>query len=156
ARVGRRLRHLARSGQALRRLSEAKAARGRGRRADRDRTWLRLPLPRGVAPRDMATPGAYEADRYRWSVNDEQKPLELILARNLLSSISTPGFLVDKNNELVFFNEAAGSLLGKRFEEIGRLPFEEWSAMFGPLDDAGAPIPAEALPLVIALREGRP
>ena len=69
-------------------------------------------------------------------MNDEQKPLELILARNLLSSISTPGFLVDKDNGLVFFNEAAGSLLGKRFEEIGRLPFEEWSAMFGPLDDA--------------------
>ena len=89
-------------------------------------------------------------------MNDEQKPLELILARNLLSSISTPGFLVDKDNGLVFFNEAAGSLLGKRFEEIGRLPFEEWSAMFGPLDDAGEPIPAQALPLVIALREGRP
>jgi PAS domain-containing protein len=89
-------------------------------------------------------------------VNDEQKPLELILARNLLSSISTPGFLVDENNELVFYNEAAAALLGKRFEEVGRLPVERWSAMFGPFDDGGEPIPVEELPLVVALRQNRP
>jgi PAS domain-containing protein len=89
-------------------------------------------------------------------VNDEQKPLELILARNLLSSISTPGFLVDERNELVFYNDAAGALLGKRFEEVGRLPVEEWSTMFGPFDDGGDPIPVEKLPLVVALRHNRP
>jgi PAS domain-containing protein len=89
-------------------------------------------------------------------VNDEQKPLELILARNLLSSISTPGFLVDHNNELVFYNDAASVLLGKRFEEVGRLPVEEWSTMFGPFDDEGDPIPVEELPLVVALRHNRP
>ncbi len=89
-------------------------------------------------------------------MNDEQKPLELILARNLLSSISTPGFLVDEHNELVFYNDAAAALLGKRFEEVGRLPVEEWSAMFGPFDDEGDPIAVEQLPLVIALRHNRP
>ena len=89
-------------------------------------------------------------------MNDEQKPLELILARNLLSSISTPGFLVDHNNELVFYNDAASVLLGKRFEEVGRLPVEEWSTMFGPFDDEGDPIPVEELPLVVALRHNRP
>jgi len=89
-------------------------------------------------------------------VNDEQKPLELILARNLLSSISTPGFLVDDSNELVFYNDAASVLLGKRFEEVGRLPVEEWSTMFGPFDEEGDRIPVEKLPLVIALRHNRP
>jgi PAS domain-containing protein len=89
-------------------------------------------------------------------VNDEQKPLELILARNLLSSISTPGFLVDESNELVFYNDAASVLLGKRFEEVGRLPVEEWSTMFGPFDEEGDRIPVEKLPLVIALRHNRP
>ena len=49
-----------------------------------------------------------------------QKPIELILARNLMSSLSTPAFLVDEGGMLIFYNEAAGSLLGKRFEEIGR------------------------------------
>ena len=48
-----------------------------------------------------------------------QRPLELILARNLMSALSTPAFLVDEGGLLVFYNEAAGMLLGKRFEELG-------------------------------------
>jgi PAS domain-containing protein len=52
---------------------------------------------------------------------EAQKPLELILARNLLSSISTPAFQVDERGTLVFFNEAAGALVGRRFEETGAL-----------------------------------
>ena len=89
-------------------------------------------------------------------MNDEQKPLELILARNLLSSISTPGFLVDANNELVFYNDAASVLLGKRFEETGKMPLSQWGAMFGPFDDGGERLPVTDLPLTIALQHGRP
>jgi len=86
----------------------------------------------------------------------EQQPLELILARNLLSSISTPGFLVDVDGMLVFFNEAAGSLLGKQFEEMGKMAPDEWSRAFGPYDRKGRPMNIEELPLTIALREGCP
>ena len=50
---------------------------------------------------------------------EAQRPLELILARNLMSALSTPAFLVDEGGVLVFYNEAAGTLLGKRFEELG-------------------------------------
>ena len=50
-----------------------------------------------------------------------QKPLELILARNLLTSLSTPAFLVDEDAALVFYNEAAGALLGRPFEDVGRM-----------------------------------
>jgi PAS domain-containing protein len=85
-----------------------------------------------------------------------QKPIELILARNLMSSLSTPAFLVDEGGTLVFYNEAAGVLLGKRFEEIGKVGPEEWGTMFGPFDENGTPIPYEELPLVIAVRQGRP
>ncbi len=85
-----------------------------------------------------------------------QQPLELILARNLLSSISTPAFLVDASGVLVFFNEAAGALLGRRFEEAGKMGPEEWGSAFGPYDETGQPIPFERLPLTIALREGHP
>ena len=46
--------------------------------------------------------------------NATQKPLELILARNLMSALSTPAFLVDEGGILVFYNEAAGRLLGRR------------------------------------------
>jgi PAS domain-containing protein len=86
----------------------------------------------------------------------EQQPLELILARNLLSSISTPAFLVDTHGVLVFFNEAAGALLGKHFEETGKMGPEEWSAAFGPFDRDGQPMNFEDIPLTLALRHGRP
>jgi PAS domain-containing protein len=85
-----------------------------------------------------------------------QRPLELILARNLMSALSTPAFLVDEGGLLVFYNEAAGMLLGKRFEEIGTVGPREWGAMFGPFDENGEPIPYDELPLVVAVRNGRP
>jgi PAS domain-containing protein len=71
-------------------------------------------------------------------VEAAQKPIELILARNFISSLSTPAFLVDEGGVLIFYNESAGSLLGRRFEE------------------SGAPIPYDELPLVLAVRQGRP
>jgi PAS domain-containing protein len=85
-----------------------------------------------------------------------QKPLELILARNLMSALSTPAFLVDEGGVLVFYNEAAGLLLGKRFEELGTVGPKEWGSMFGPFDEGGAPMPYDELPLVTAVRNGRP
>ena len=86
----------------------------------------------------------------------DQQPLELILARNLMSSLSTPALLVDTHGVLVFFNEAAGQLLGQRFEEAGKMRWEEWGARYGPFDEGGTPIPFEEMPLTIALRRGRP
>jgi len=88
--------------------------------------------------------------------NVTQKPLELILARNLMSALSTPAFLVDEGGLLVFYNEAAGSLLGKGFEEVGQVGPSEWGGLFGPYDATGEPIPYEDLPLVAAVRSGRP
>jgi PAS domain-containing protein len=85
-----------------------------------------------------------------------QKPLELILARNLLTSISTPAFLVDDDARLVFYNEAAGALLGRSFEEAGQMSAGEWTSTFGPLSDERDPIPVEELALTGALRDGRP
>jgi PAS domain-containing protein len=85
-----------------------------------------------------------------------QRPLELILARNLMSALSTPAFLVDEGGLLVFYNEAAGMMLGKRFEELGTVGAEEWGQLFGPFGEDGEPIPYDDLPLVAAVRSGRP
>jgi len=85
-----------------------------------------------------------------------QKPIELILARNLISSLSTPAFLVDEGGVLIFYNEAAGTLLGKRYEEVGKVGPEQWGTMFGPVEQDGTPIPYEKLPLVMTIRDGRP
>ncbi|MEA2470248.1 MAG: hypothetical protein QOE38_1247 [Thermoleophilaceae bacterium] len=84
------------------------------------------------------------------------QPLELILARNLISGIELAAFLVDPDGVLVFFNDAAGELVGRRFEEVGRLPREEWSSEFGPFDEFGKLMPTDTLPLTVALRQGLP
>jgi PAS domain-containing protein len=84
------------------------------------------------------------------------RPLELILARNLISIISLAALLVDSDQRIVFYNDAAAEIVGSPFEEIGTLPQEEWNARYGPFDDEGAPVPPDVLPLSIAVREGRP
>lgn len=84
------------------------------------------------------------------------RPLQLILARNLLSSLSTPAFLVDAEGNVLFFNEAAGAMLGRRYEETGTMLLGEWSSTFGPFDDDGEAIPFQDLPLTAALRGNRP
>ena len=84
-----------------------------------------------------------------------QRPLELILARNLLASLSTAAFLVNQPGDVVFYNDAAGALLGRRFEETGALSAEEWVSAHGPIDEHGEPIPVEEQPLTIALRRNR-
>lgn len=85
-----------------------------------------------------------------------QKPLELILARNLLTSISTPAFLLDDEAAVVFYNEAAAAMLGRTFEESGRMEAEQWTRAFGPLDGGGAPVEVDALATTDAIRSGRP
>ena len=86
----------------------------------------------------------------------DQRPLELILARNFLTSLSTPAFLVDEGGGIVFYNEAAGGLLGISFEEFGQKPADEWSKTIGPFGDDGEPLPIEGLSTTKAAREGRP
>jgi PAS domain-containing protein len=86
----------------------------------------------------------------------QQKPLELILARNLLSSISTPAFLVGPEGVLLFYNEAAGALVGRRFEESGSMSASQWTSEFGPFRADGEPMGYDEIPLTQAIREGRP
>jgi PAS domain-containing protein len=85
-----------------------------------------------------------------------QKPLELILARNLLTSISTPAFLLDSDAAVVFYNEAAAALLGRSFEDAGRMSADQWTEAFGPLDNDGAPVDVDELGTTEAIRAGRP
>lgn len=85
-----------------------------------------------------------------------QREIEVILSRQLASYLSTPVFIVDQSGTLVFYNEPAEHILGQRFEETGEMPAEEWVTASTACDDGGRPIPRERLPLMIALREGRP
>ena len=85
-----------------------------------------------------------------------QQPVELILARGLMSNLTTPAFLVDVDGTLVFFNDAASEVLGLRYEDAGPLELQEWGSRFLPVADDGRSIAVEDLPLAVALREGRP
>ncbi len=84
------------------------------------------------------------------------KPLELVLARNFLTNLSTAAFLVDVDGNLIFYNEAAGAMLGISFEESGRLDASEWGKVVGPFGEDEKPLALEELPTTKALRRGRP
>jgi PAS domain-containing protein len=88
--------------------------------------------------------------------DDGGQPLELILARNLVSIISLAAVLVDAEGRIVFYNDAAAQLVGQPFEEIGAMTRDEWSARYGPVDEQGDALAADELPLAVAVREGRP
>jgi PAS domain-containing protein len=86
----------------------------------------------------------------------EQHPVEVIMARGLMSNMTTPAFLVDNGGTLIFFNDAAAEILGVRFEEAGPMTATEWGSRFTPTAVDGRPLPLEELPLAIAINEARP
>jgi PAS domain-containing protein len=92
----------------------------------------------------------------RTSSDAQVQPLELILARNLISILSLAAFLVDVDGALIYYNDAAAQVMGARFEERREISREEWSGEIGPFDEQGTPIPYDELPLTAALRDGRP
>ena len=84
-----------------------------------------------------------------------QQPLDLILARNLMSVLETPSFLVDIDGQMVFFNEAAGddarqALRGDRPPQPRGVERDRAGRR------RGQPVDSEKMPLAVALREGRP
>ena len=85
-----------------------------------------------------------------------QKEIELILMRQLASYLAMPVFLVDAEGRLLFYNEPAERLLGRRFDEAGEMSKEIWSTAFRQSHEDGSPFDPESLPLMVALREHHP
>jgi PAS domain-containing protein len=83
-------------------------------------------------------------------------PIQIILARQLAGYLSIPVFLVDQNGNLLFYNEPAEVILGRRFDETGSMPAEVWATAFTPEDRPGSPIPPNELPLMKTLATRRP
>jgi len=82
--------------------------------------------------------------------------VELILMKQVASYLAVPIFLVDPGGTLLYYNEPAEALLGKRYDETGEMPMEEWGTVFEPTDRSGTPLKPDQLPLGIAVQEGRP
>jgi PAS domain-containing protein len=85
-----------------------------------------------------------------------QHAVELIVLKQPASYLATPIFVVDPVGTLLYYNEPAELILGRRYDETGEMTLEEWGSIFVPVDDDGVPMPPEAVPLAIAVRERRP
>jgi PAS domain-containing protein len=82
-------------------------------------------------------------------------PVELILVRHLATRLAVPVWVIDSAGDLVFFNEPAERVLGRRFNEILVMRFAEWTTGFRPSSN-GRLLDPEELPPVIALRQAIP
>ena len=85
-----------------------------------------------------------------------QQHVELILFRQLATTLALPIFLVDDAGDLAFLNEAAERVLGLRFDDLGEMSFDVWTTAFLPRTPDGARQPAASLPLVRAILDRRP
>jgi hypothetical protein len=84
------------------------------------------------------------------------KPIQLILARQLASSLAMPILLVDTEGTLIYYNEPAEAILNQRFEETGEIGADTWSTLFALADEERKPIAQEDRPTMMALSEKRP
>jgi len=83
-------------------------------------------------------------------------PIELILMRHCASHLAMPMFVAGSDENLLFYNEPAEALLGRRYDEAGEMPLEELPTMFQLTGEDGSPLPLDVFPLSIALRQRRP
>lgn len=85
-----------------------------------------------------------------------QRPVELILARQLASSLAVPVLLVDAGGDTLYFNEPAELIFARRFDEIEALGFEERTKVLAPRGADGRAMPVDELPGMTAMRTKRP
>jgi len=82
--------------------------------------------------------------------------LVMILARDFASRLATPTALFDPEGAILYFNEAAESVLGQRYVEGERIPQATLLATLRPVDDEGEPLPPDRRPLGIVLTARTP
>ncbi len=82
--------------------------------------------------------------------------IEIILTRQLADCLSMPVFITDTSGNLIFYNEAAEKILGKKFEDTGEMNADTWATIYKQKDNDGNPIPPQSLPLSRTLRDKYP
>lgn len=85
-----------------------------------------------------------------------QQDVELILVRRMAGMLAMPAFLMGADGTLLYYNEAAEQVLGRRFEESGPMPAAELGPIFDARDEQGEAIPSEDLPVSVALLQRKP
>lgn len=82
--------------------------------------------------------------------------IEIILNRQIADCMAIPVFITDTGGNLLFYNEPAEEILGKRYEDTGEMAVEEWGTVFKNKNDLGEPMAPEELPLVKTLKSQSP
>ena len=67
-----------------------------------------------------------------------------------------PILVFDPAGTLVFYNESAEVILGRRFSETGSLTLGEWTSSLVIADDDGVPLKSEDRPITVSITERRP
>ena len=86
----------------------------------------------------------------------KQPDLVLIVARSFATKLATPTLITDARGDLVFFNDAAGELIGRSYLDIGQLPVSRWQELFNPRTLDEEPLKVEETPSGLAVVERRP
>lgn len=85
-----------------------------------------------------------------------QQDIVLILLRDLAEKLATPIFLADGDGKVVFYNEAAELVIGRKFsDQLTVLP-DRWTDLLRPVDLDGTPLRLEEVPPGAALLHRRP
>jgi PAS domain S-box-containing protein len=84
------------------------------------------------------------------------KSIQMILARQLASSVAAPILLVDAEGTLVYYNESAEEIFNQRFDETGEMPAEEWTARIAAMDDERKPVAADDRAMMRVIHKRRP
>jgi PAS domain-containing protein len=85
-----------------------------------------------------------------------QKGIELILLRQWASYLATPIWVTGADGELLFYNEPAEVLVGKRYDEVDEMMAQDLATIFEVRGADGSPVDPDDLPLTTALRKRRP
>ncbi len=85
-----------------------------------------------------------------------QHEIEAILMRRVASYLTTPVYMMGPEGELLYFNAAAGRVLGRPFEEMMALTRDELFAIFRPSDPDGSPLKRGTIVLTVAQEQREP
>ncbi|MEO6398887.1 MAG: hypothetical protein ABIP13_10510 [Tepidiformaceae bacterium] len=84
------------------------------------------------------------------------EPIEVILLRQWSSYLELPVWIMDSSGTLIFYNEAAEAILGRRFEDSGAIELAELDSLFVTTAEDGSALASDEIPIGIALLHHAP
>ncbi len=84
------------------------------------------------------------------------EPIEVILLRQWSSYLGLPVWIMDAKGTLIFYNEAAEAILGRRFEDSGAIELEELGSLFVTTAEDGSALASDEIPIGVALLHHAP